>query len=209
MNNVVVKFGSKSLASVLKDGYALIIMFTCYVAGVFTGVFSLVSSDTVLKKSELIYSDYILGRSDKKFLSIFATSLTEWLPYILFIFVAGLCIAGMAIIPIFVFAKGFSYGLLAGYLYSIFAFKGIIFVLILIIPCTLVGAFSLFIAAKQAGEFSLSLAKSILPQTNSNSLYPRFTLYCREFVFLSLLSLVVALIDALLCRAFFDTINLL
>ncbi len=208
MNNAVVKFGSKSLLSILKDGYALIIMFICYVSGVLGGAFSLRTNDIILKKSETVYTDYLQGRLDKKFISVFLFSISEWLPYILIIFVAGLCIVGIALIPIFIFLKGFSYGILAGYIYTHSDFKGILFILILIIPCTLIVAFGLFFAAKRAGEFSVALAKNILPKSIPKSLYQYFVIYCKEFVFWIIICLVAALLDALLCGAFFETLKL-
>jgi stage II sporulation protein M len=72
----------------------------------------------------------------------------EWLPFLLLIFVFGLSIAGLAVVPVFVLFKGIHYGITAGYLYNVFSFNGIVYVLILIIPPTIIAAFGMFFSAE-------------------------------------------------------------
>ena len=124
------------------------------------------------------------------------------------IFACGTSIVGIVLSPIFVCYKGFSYGAMAGYLYSLFSFKGIIFVLIFIIPSTLLFSFILFFIGEKSFRFSIKLAKSVMPGRIGENLYEPLTFYLKENFILFLFSLFVALIDALISTAFFDKINM-
>ncbi len=204
----VVQFRSKNITQLLSEGYAFIIMYIAYLSGIMLGALLLNSGDPFEAKAVSIFEEFNRTRTDGAFISMFFSAFLDWLPYMLAVFVCGTCIVGMVLIPIFVCYKGFSYGLLAGYLYSIYSFKGIIFVLILIIPSALIGAFGLFFAAKHSFKFSLLLAKSSMPNARAEYIYPQLIRYCKFFIYLLLVSISAALVDALCSVAFFGTVNL-
>ncbi len=204
----VVQLKTGKITAVLNEAYSLLIMFASYIIGVIIGAVLIKTSDRALLKAEALYSSFINVRTNKSFSSIFGAAIMEWLPFMLILFVCGTCIVGMVIMPIFICYKGFCYGALAGYIYSCFAFSGIVFVLLLIIPGTLIGAFGLFLAGKRSFSFSLILAKSVLPRSREYSMYNVLTHYCKEFVYLLLVAFLAALTDAALSAAFWDKINL-
>ena len=204
----VVSFRLKRIASVFKEGYSLIIMVVVYIAGIISGAFFTHGSDTLFSKAENIYNRFIAHRSEKSFLAIFGYSILEWIPYMLGLFVCGTCVVGIVIMPLLVFHKGLYYGLLAGYIYSCYSYSGIVFVLILIIPATLIGAFGMFFAARRSFSFSLILAKSFMPHTREYDLYNVLVHYCKEFLVLLIVGVFAALADGALCTAFFQKIHL-
>lgn len=207
-SSTVVKFKAKNITGILKESYSLIIMFVVFVCGILLGTLSLNSNNVVLSKAETLYLNFVSSRTDKTFLFQFFASVLDWLPFILAIFACGTCIVGIVLSPIFVCYKGFCYGAMAGYLYSLFSFKGIIFVLIFIIPSTLLFSFILFFIGEKSYRFSIKLAKSVMPGRIGENLYEPLTFYLKENFILFLFSLFVALIDALISTAFFDKINM-
>ncbi len=206
--STVVKYKAKTLNVILKESYSVIIMFSVYIVGIIFGCLSLKNNSVVFYKAEGLYRDFISSRTDKVFLSQFCSALLDWLPFMLAVFVCGTCIVGMVLSPIFICYKGFCYGALSGYLYSAFSFKGIILVLIFIIPPTLICAFILFFCGARSYTFSLKLAKSVLPGKINEDMYGNFSIYLKESLILIIFSVIASVIDALISVAFFDKINL-
>lgn len=206
-NTRIVHFKSKKLSEIIKSGYVFALMFAAYIVGMVVAVLLLKENEKVFSAAVAAFGEF----SDKRtggFLSVFFSALVDSLPAMLAVFISGTCIVGAAIIPFFVFYRGFCYGLLAGYLYSQFAMNGIIYSLLFIIPPSLIGAFALFFSAKQSYGFSLLLAGHIFPEPRENLLYPHFVRYCKGFLLLLLLCVVAALTDSLLSAAFIDTVKL-
>ncbi len=203
----VVQFKTASIAALFRESYVLLIMFASYIFGAILGASLLNTSDAVNAKAKVLFESFKSARVDSSFFSTFLSSVMSWLPFMLILFVCGTCIVGMVILPLFICYKGFCYGALAGYIYSSFSFSGIIFILILIIPGTIIGAFGLFFAGKKSFNFSLILAKSVLPRSREYSMYNILIHYCKGFAFLLIITFVSALVDATLSTAFFDKIN--
>ena len=204
----IVHLKAKRITAVLADSYPILIMFTVYITGIILGAALLKGNAKTIKKAETLYQNFISARNGKGFLSVFGTALMEWLPFLLALFVCGTCIAGMVMLPFFVGYKGFCYGALAGYIYSQYSFGGIVFVLIFIVPATIIGAFGLFFAAKRSFSFSLLLAKSVLPRGREYNMYNVLIHYCKSFAVLVLTSVFAALTDAALSGAFWDKIKI-
>ncbi len=204
----VVNLRTSKITAVLGEAYSLLIMFASYILGTVLGAALIKTSNRAATKAEALYNSFISAREGRSFISVFGSAVMEWLPFMLILLVCGTCIVGMVIMPIFVCYKGFCYGALAGYIYSHFSFSGIVFVLLLIIPGTLIGAFALFFAGKRSFNFSLILAKSVLPRSREYSMYNVLTHYCKEFAYLLIVSLAAAITDAALASAFWDKINL-
>ncbi len=206
-NTRIVHFKSKNFLGALKSGYAFALMFAAYIIGMVVAVLLLKENEKVFSAAVAAFSKF----SDKHnggFLSVFFSAFANFLPAMLAVFISGTCIVGAAIVPFFVFYRGFCYGLLAGYLYSCYAMSGIIYSLLFLIPPSMIGAFALFFSAKQSYKFSLLLAGHILPEPRENSLYPHFARYCKGFLLLLLLCVVAALTDSLLSAAFMNTVKL-
>ncbi len=204
----VIHLNAKKIAANLRESYSMLIMFSAYIIGVVLGSVLVSRNLRAFKKAEALYESFISDRTEKAFVSVLASALWDWMPFMLALFVCGTCIAGMVILPFFIGYKGFCYGALAGYIYSNFALNGIVFVLIFIIPAALIGAFGLFLAGKRSFSFSLLLARGVLPYSREYNMYNMLIHYCKEFAFLTATSICAALSDAALSVAFWDKIKL-
>ena len=190
-----------------KEGYPFLLMFLAYIIGIIAGVLFLRFIPSVKAVAERTGIDGIIKGMVPGFWPSVWKCFFEWLPFLLLIFVFGLGIAGLAVVPVFVLAKGIHYGIIAGYLYNVFSFKGIVCVLIMIIPPTVIAAFGMFFSAETSFRFSLRLTRYCMPHPPEGYIYPRLIGYCKRFTLLLFVAFLAALIYSLLITAFADVIK--
>ena len=204
----VVHLKAKRLTAVLKEGYPVLLVFAVYVSGIILGSALLRTNENTQQKAKMLFDKFFASRKGASFISVFGTAILEWLPFLFALFVSGTCIAGVVILPFFIGYKGFCYGALAGYIYSNFSFDGIVYVLIFIIPPTIIGALGLFFAARRSLSFSLLLAKSVMPKGREYNMYNVLIHYCKSFAVLLITSICAALSDASISVSFGNKINI-
>ena len=104
-NSTIVKLKTESILTLLKESYVLLIMFVSYIFGAILGASLLNKSNAVNQKAKALFEAFRSVRGEDSFVSTFVASLLDWLPLMLLTFVAGTCIAGMVILPLFISYK--------------------------------------------------------------------------------------------------------
>jgi stage II sporulation protein M len=193
----------------LKEVYPFVLMFLAFIIGIIIGALLLRFYPSVKTAVGREVLDDVKTDMDIGFWPSVWRCFFWWLPFLLLIFVFGLSIAGLAVVPVFVLFKGIHYGITAGYLYNVFSFNGIVYVLILIIPPTIIAAFGMFFSAEISFRFSLRLTRYCMPHPPEGYIYPRLIGYCKRFAFLLFVALAAALIYSLLLTAFADVIKIM
>ena len=151
-----------------------------------------------------LFGDFLSARRGQPFFSTLFISFFSVFPFLLALYISGLCAVGLpacVFIPAF---RGLGIGLIAGYLYSALSLKGIAFFALIIIPGAFVSSIVLILASRESLHFSTSMFKTLLPQVKTNSMFEDFKKYSIKFLFLLLILFAAAIIDALMSAAFFS-----
>lgn len=201
----IIHFNSKNSIQFLRQGYPLLIMFVCYIIGITLGAVLIRSHSDIARYAADSYADWFSTNSG--FWENACHYFLDWLPTLLLIFIFGTCIVGVAVIPAFVLLKGLEYGIMAGYFYTNFSLNGIVCVLILIIPPTIIAAFIMFLTAECSFYFSLRLAKHSLPEPRAELIYPYLIKFCKKFLIFVASIFLAAMLHSLLSAAFADVIK--
>lgn len=198
-------FKPRNFYNLIKEGYPFLIMFLMYIIGIIFGVF--------LYREEPIVADAVLKKFNSleeagSFWKVFAASLSSWLPFLILILIFGLCVVGVALIPLSLLLKGMEYGALAGFLYSTYSLSGVVYVLILVIPSSMIAAFALFFMSQDSFRFSLKLLRHIMPEPRGEFLHPHFIKYCKRFFLFLFIIVIAVIIEATLKISFSEIIKL-
>ena len=202
----VVYFKSADYFSFLKEGYPFFIMYLAYIIGMILGV-SFYKSKAI--SPQIISNFLITDIAGLSFAEVFFNFLLKWAPIAALIWLFGMCSVGSAIIPLLICTKGIEYGMLAGYICSSFSVNGIVYLLILIIPSSLLSIFSLFFAGKNSFIFSIKIFKILLPQSHSEYLHSHFVIFCKRMLLYLLILIIAAFLHTVLATAFAGTIKLI
>ena len=205
--SAIVNLNSSKFILTVKSNYSVIIFCIVFVLGIIFGTVLVKQNATVLNATNNIFSDFLSNRAAVGFLKIFLTALLDLLPLFLAVFLCGTSLVGVVIIPLSICYKGFSFGILAGYLYSKYLLKGIAFNALIFVPTNLITALALIYCARISFNFSLILLKSSMPRGQSVNLYNHFQDYCKSYFLSSSFLIVAALADALMSVGFIKLFN--
>ena len=179
----------------------LILMFFVFVLGLIFSSITFSGSKAALI-SDKLFKFYVSARRDSGFISIVFSALLEYLAVTLAFFVSGASVVGVILSPALCFSVGLYYGTLTSFTYSAFSLKGIAFNSVIIIPAALVFSLCVFFAAKEAFMFSSVLLRLTMPKSRPINVSGEFKIYCGKFFIVIILSILSALIDAVVSVSF-------
>jgi stage II sporulation protein M len=109
---------------------------------------------------------------------------------------------GMFFIPFVVFFRGFGLGLTSGYIYAAYAWEGVLYNLVVILPGALFCCIAILLAAREGTRFSKRMAACGTSAPNEVMRRSNLKLYLMRFGAILALSFFAALIDLLLSACF-------
>lgn len=196
----VVSLKNIGIADFFKRNIIIIVLCLLFVIGVIAGTICYIKSPAANNLAKEWFFDYISFRTTGSFLKIFLNSALFFMLVALCVFACGTSMIGVVLIPLISGYLGFRYGCIASYVYSVYQLKGIAFNSIILIPPTAVFLVGLFFAARYSVEFSLIISRLTIPKTTAHNLSMDFKNYCGKFLMLIAVIVLVALVDALLCK---------
>lgn len=127
--------GLPDIRTVLRRYGVTIVFSAVLAAGLLTGCLtsSSVGADT-LKKLDLLFTTNMPDRLRGGALGAFCASFGSDFLFLLAAFLLGLCVWGIAGLPFVAFFKGYGIGVSAGYLFSAYGAKGVVFYLAVLLP---------------------------------------------------------------------------
>lgn len=186
----------------------LVILVVLFVLGLFAGTFSGSKIGALSDYSEDYLKRFISERTNATFVSVTLDSFMGSALTLLLTFAAGTSMLGVILVPAIFLLRGALYGTVSAILYSEYSVKGIAFNAVLIVPAAIIFIISLILASRESIKFSLVIAKMTLPGSPSVNLSIDFKNYCGRYLFICLLVLASALVDAVLSCSFLSSLTL-
>lgn len=186
----------------------LVILILLFILGLAAGTFSGSKISVLSEYSDDYLKRFISERTNATFFSVTLNSFMGSALTLLLTFAAGTSMLGVILVPTIFLLRGVLYGSVSALLYSEYSVKGIAFNAVLIIPAAIVFIISLILSSRESIKFSLIIAKMTLPGSPSPNLSADFKNYCGRYLFICLLVLASALVDAVLSCSFLDSLTL-
>lgn len=186
----------------------LVILVILFVLGLFAGTFSGSKINALSEYSEDYLKRFISERTNAAFVSVTLDSFMGSALTLLLTFAAGTSMLGVILVPAIFLLRGALYGTVSAILYSEYSVKGIAFNAVLIIPAAIIFIIALILASRESIKFSLVISKMTLPGSPSVNLSIDFKNYCGRYLFICLLVLASALVDAVLSCSFLSSLTL-
>lgn len=186
----------------------LVILIFLFILGLAAGTFSGSKISVLSEYSDDYLKRFISERTNATFFSVTLNSFMGSALTLLLTFAAGTSMLGVILVPTIFLLRGVLYGSVSALLYSEYSVKGIAFNAVLIIPAAILFIISLILSSRESIKFSLIIAKMTLPGSPSPNLSADFKNYCGRYLFICLLVLASALVDAVLSCSFLDSLTL-
>lgn len=146
-------YNGKILKDILKNS-RIFILVVFFVAGLLLGAISLNGNFETTEKTAEITESLLLLKREGNISEIFFSSLLSNLIYVLISIFLGFSLVGYPLIWWIPLLKGLGIGILTGYLYSYFSFKGIGYALIIIYPAMIISTFALILSCNDSIIYS-------------------------------------------------------
>lgn len=179
----------------------LVLLVLLFIAGIAVGTFAGERIVGLSDYSADYLERFVAERSDASFLSVTLNSFAGSALVLLAVFAAGTSVLGVVLVPIAAAVRCVLYGSVSALLYSQYSVKGIANA-VLIIPAEIIFAISLLLAARESVGFSLGMARLTLPSAPPVNLSADFRSYCSKYILICLLTLLSAIIDAVMSCSF-------
>ena len=196
------------LADFVARNNILTILVVLIAGGIAVGIFTQSKIQLISEYSADYLERFIALRSGESFVSVALSSFMGSALVLLLLFAAGTSMLGVVLVPLLTAVRGMFFGGVSALLYSQYAVKGIAFNAVLIIPSAFVFVIALLLAARESMRFSVLIAKISLPGSPSVNLAFDFKNYCGRYLFIALIVLASALVDAVLSCSFLDSLIL-
>ena len=196
------------LADFVARNNILTILVVLIAGGVSIGIFTQSKIQLLSEYSADYLERFIALRSGESFISVALSSFMGSALVLLLLFAAGTSMLGIVLVPLLTSVRGAFFGGVSALLYSQYSVKGIAFNAVLIIPSAFVFVIALLLAARESMRFSVLIAKISLPGSPSVNLAFDFKNYCGRYLFIALIVLASALVDAVLSCSFLDSLIL-
>ncbi|MBQ8176099.1 MAG: hypothetical protein IJ035_03565 [Oscillospiraceae bacterium] len=175
-----------------------------YFLGIFTGaVLYCIPPDGQDGRFKVIAEDFISGRFDKEFAEILVNSFCEPFVMLMICFLLGLSAVAQPaeyLVPVF---HALGTGVTIAGIYDIYGVKGIAMSAVMIIPGTVISAFAVIIAVREALNMSSDIYLSAIGK-NPVTAKIDIRLYFTKYVILCAIAVVSAFVQSILIFFFAD-----
>lgn len=187
---------TQNLITVIKQNKLVSLFIFFLLIGMIFGALSAKNaSDSVIESLDFLFASNFKNRDSQPMLTTFIVSLNSLFIFVFLIFLLGLCMFGIVVIPASLFFRGFGLGITAGFLYSMYGVKGILFHLIVILPGVFLSSIAIVIEAKEATIFCSRLISKTLPKSSPEKLWPHFRSYLTKTGYIFIIITICAAID--------------
>lgn len=192
---------NKPKINTLKKKRIFYLLLSIFTIGLMYGSILIQSnSENIFPLLDIIQKTSTQNKTDSSFFYIMLNSLGSSVLFLLLIFLSGFSAIGQIVPCIVLFAKGLSLGSCVGYFYLTYQFKGLLYVIVIIIPSTLIILLALFLSAKESIRLSNLLFGTFLEKNTIS--FKTLKLYIIKNLILICFLLVSAILDGILSVLF-------
>ena len=150
----------------------------------------------------LLVDEFQSHRSEQSFWLTFASSFEALFIIFLIMFLSGVSAAGAAVIPLVLLFRGAGLGLVIGYFYAFYSFRGFLYVLVMVLPNAFLSTIVYLVLAKESMRISLRIFHFFRPGAASETIWPGFRIYCIRSGLMLIVLCVSALIESIMAVLF-------
>ena len=192
----------------IEKNYNIIILTTLIGFGIIVGALIISKASLNLSGSiSVIYGNYVSAIREKSFWTNLTDTFFTSIIYLVLIFIMGTNAVGIPFIYFITCIKGISIGIINGYLYASFGFKGVGFSTLVLFPYALISGVIIILA----GDSAIKLSRGIfLDLINKGSTAREITIkkYCINFVIYTAFFIIASVIDAIFKLSFSEIFNI-
>ncbi len=142
----------------LKRNFIYIFFSICLLFGIIFGkILCSFENQNLIKNLNHLFSTNYTTRLEQELSTTFISSTTAYFIPVLLTIVFGLSFFGIILVPLIIFIRGLGIGISSSYIYSAYAFKGVLFNLLVVFPGLIFSIIALFLVSREAMNFSKAL----------------------------------------------------
>ena len=193
---------SSVISLILKNKIYSLLTLSTIVGLIFGALSERLCCESVVSSLDILFDSNVKSRIEQPIFATFIISLTSSFIFIFTLILFGLSICGIVFIPLLPFIRGFGVGITAGYLYSTYYLKGILFNLIVLLPGIFLAMLAIILEAYESIIFSRLLFYNVFFKNKDNDLNNGFKLYIKRSGFIFIISVLSSFIDVILSLLF-------
>ena len=113
---------------------------------------------------DFLFASNLKTRAEQAMVDTFVASFTSSFVFTAALILMGLSAWGIFLIPFVSFFRGFGLGLIAGFLYSSYGFKGILFHILVLLPGIFVSSIGIIIESRESLNLSAKIISQLSPR---------------------------------------------
>ena len=204
---IIVSLKRFKLLDYVTQNKIFIIICTLFIIGVTIGVTVLSSTTCLTQYIESLFNKTINIHTQNTFFQKFISCFLHYLIVLILYFISGASMLGIVVTPFITIWQGIFIGCITSFLYSSYGLTGIAFNAIVFIPPLSIFIICCFFAAKYAIDFSLNIAKLVLPKCRAANLYFVFKNYCSKYLIVLGVIIICSFIEIILNVLFLKYFN--
>ena len=173
-------------------------------AGLAVGAVYARNADVQLLNSlDFLFTTNLDARLEQNAVSTFCACFASDFVFLAALFLLGMTPWGIPAMPLVIFFKGFGTGITAGYLISVYSFKGAGFYLLVLLPGTFLFCLALIILSVCSFGYSKKMIRIVISRSAPKmSVHNDTVLYCSRSMSALIMTFCAALLDAALWTLF-------
>lgn len=169
-----------------------------FIIGVTLGSTALSKNSWIAQNTKLLFEEFISVHQKCAFIKKFFSCLTHYIVVLVLYFLSGASLLGIAVTPFITVWQGIFVGSIISFLYASHGLMGIAFNAIIFIPPVSIFVVCCFFAARYSIDFSLGIAKLIMPKCRPVSLFINFKNYCSKYLIITGIAVICSFIEIIL-----------
>ena len=193
----------KDFAVILRKNIKFFSLLFLFIGSVAAGVLLIrgLPAELTERISSLV-RPFLLRRTSQSFFHTFWYSLLSCLPFVIAAFFLGFSSIGSPFLAAIPVVNGLGIGIVAGYLYSFEALKGVIYCVLMILPSSAISTLALLLMCRESIHLSMCFAKLLFPAQKQQDIHGELKAFLKRYTFFFAIILLSALVDAVLSSGF-------
>ncbi len=204
---IIVNLKRFKLLDYVTQNKIFIVLCVLFIVGIALGATVLSDTTWLTQYTESLFNKTINIHTQNTFFQKFISCFLHYIIVLILYFISGASMLGIAVTPFITVWQGIFIGSVISFLYASHGLTGIAFNAIILIPPLAIFVVCCFFAARYAIDFSLDIAKLVLPKCRPANLYFNFKTYCSKYLILLSLTLICCFIEIILNTLFLKFFN--